>query len=241
MNMEEKDIIKIWKKGYNKSNNDKPITMETIEILVKSRARKVTGKIRWDLYFSLVLYILGSGITAYAAVLYQSHTYLKWILPGGFFLLILLIIQNIVLIRKHQTLKAMDISLRDRVSGIIRYFSEGYRLWQLVYPLGMMIMVLSVSLLVEYTDGSFRINHPFEFVAVMVIMYIFIYFPMRYTRNVYLQDLENCLKNLDEQEYSSIQKTFRRYRIFILIFAIGLALLVLGSLVAWYYYSGKMG
>jgi Ca2+/Na+ antiporter len=239
--MEEKDIIKIWKKGFDKSDNEKPITMETIESLVKFRSKKVTWGIRWNLYFSLGMYVIGLVLTAYASVLYQVHASLKWILPGGFFLLILLIIQVIFLIKKYNTLSLMDINLRDRVSGIIRYFGKGYHLWQLVYPLGMMFLVLSVTLLIEYQDGFFRINHPFEFVLVMIAMYVLIYFPMRYTRNVHLKDLENCLKNLDEQEYSSISSTMRRYRILLVIFVIGLVLLVLGSIVGWLYYSGKMG
>jgi len=237
--MEEKDIIKIWKKGFNKSNNKKPITMETIENLVKLRSGKVTGKIRWDLYFSLCCFILGLIITIYASILYQSHTYLKWILPGMVFILITLIVLDIILIKNHKGLQSLDVNLKDKVSGIIRYFRKGYGLWHLVYPIGMIILVFSVPLLIDYQDGIFRINHPFEFVAIMVIMYVFMYFPMRYTRNVYLQDLENCLKNLDEQEYLSIEKTIRQHRIFLIIFGIGLLLLVLGSFVAWYIYSGK--
>ena len=213
--------------------------METIENLVISRSGKVTRKIRWDLYFSLGIYILGLFLTAYAAVLYQSHMYLKWVLPGGFFILIMLLIQNIVLIRNHKALKSLDINLRESVSGIIRYFRGSYRLWQLFYPMGIIILVFTVTLLVDYQDGLYRINHPLEFVIVMVVMYVFMYFPMRYTSNVYLKDLENCLQNLDEQEYLSIGSTIRRYRTFLIIFAVGLALLVLGSLVLWYISAGK--
>lgn len=105
--------------------------------------------------------------------------------------------------------------------------------------MGMIILVLSFTFLVDYQDGVYRINHPFEFIIVLVLMYVLMYFPMRYTRNIYLQDLENCLKNLDEQEYSSISGTIRRFRIFMIIFAVGLALLVLGSLVAWFFMQGK--
>jgi len=236
--MEEKDIIKIWKKGYNKLNNEKPITMETIETLVKSRSGKVAGKIRWDLYFSFACYVLGLFITTYAFVLYQSHSYLKWILPGMIMVLILLLIQNIILLKNHHKLKTFDISLRDKVTAIVRYFRGEFRLWQLVYPIGLIILIFSVTLLIDYEDGAYRINQPFEFITVLVLMYVVMYFPMRYTRSVYLHDLENCLKNLDEQEYTSIEKTLRRHRIFIFIVVIGLVLLVLGSLVMWYFYSG---
>jgi hypothetical protein len=237
--MEERDIIKIWKKESDKSKNEKPITMETIENLVKLRSVKAAKKIRWDLYISLVFYFAGIILTTYAAVLYQSNIWLKWILPVMVLVLILLLIQNIVLIKKYNSLKSLDISLREKVSGIISYFKGGYKLWQFFYPIGMIILVFSVPLLIDYQDGIYRINHPFEFIVVMIVMLTFMYLPAFYTRNVYLQDLENCLKNLDEQEYTTIDKTLKRHRIFLLLFGIGLFLLVLGSLVAWYYFAAK--
>ena len=237
--MEEKDIIKIWKKGFDKSYNDKPITMETIENIVKLRSGKVARNIKWNLYFSLAFYIGGIFLTAYTSVLYKSHLYLKWVLPACFFILIMLLIQNIFLLKNYKELKSLDISLRERVSGIIRYFRGTYSLWQLFYPLGVIILTVCVTLLVDYQNGIFRINHPFEFLAVLVIMYAFIYFPLQYTRNVYLEDLENCLKNMDEQEYSSIEKTVRKHRIFMILFVIGLGLLVLGGFVAWFLFANQ--
>jgi hypothetical protein len=237
--MEEKDIIKIWNKGTDKLNDDKPITMETIENLVKLRSKKVTKKIRWDLYFSLVIYIAGITLTAYAAALYRSHIYLKWALPVMLLILIVLLIQNIIIIKNYGSLKSLDINLREKVSGIIRYFNGGYKLWQLLYPIGMLILVFIVPLLIDYQDGIYRINHPFEFIAVMAVMLILMYGPVFYSRSAYLQDLENCLRNLDEQEYSSNEKIMRRFRIFLIIFAIGIALLVIGTMVLWYYSSGK--
>jgi hypothetical protein len=237
--MEEKDIIKIWKKESDKSNNEKSITMETIENLVKLRSRKVTRKIRWDLYFSLAIYIAGLVLTTYTSVLYRSHIYLKWVLPVMVLILILLLIQNFILIKNYNSLKSLDISLREKLSGIIRYFNGGYKLWQFLYPIGMLILVFSVPLLIDYQDGIYRINHPFEFIAVMAVMLILMYGPVLYTRSAYLQDLENCLRNLDEQEYSSNEKMMRRFRIFLIIFAIGIALLVIGTMVLWYYSSGK--
>lgn len=236
--MEEKDIIKIWKKGSDKLNKEKPITMETIETLVKSRSGKVAGRIRWDLYFSLTCYVAGLILTSYASALYKSHAYLGWILPAMVLVLILLLIQNIQLLINYPKLKTLDISLRDKVSGIIRYFRGGFSMWQLFYPIGMMILVFNVTLLIDYQDGIYRINHPIEFIVVQILMYIFIYFPLKYARRFYLLDLEICLKNLDEQAYTSIEKITRRHRRIILFFVIGLVLLVLGSLVMWYIYSG---
>lgn len=237
--MEEKDIIKIWKKGFDKSYNDKPITMETIENIVKLRSGKAARNIKWNLYFSLAFYIGGIFLTAVTSILYKSHLYLKWVLPVCFLILIVLLIQNIFLLKNYKELKSLDINLRERVSGIIRYYRGAYSLWQLLYPLGVIILTFCVTLLVDYQNGIFRINHPFEFVAVMVIMYAFIYFPLQYTRNVYLEDLENCLKNMDEQEYSSIEKTVRKLRIFMMLFTIGLGLLVLGGFVAWFLFTKK--
>jgi len=235
--MEEKDIIRIWKKGSDKLNNEKPITMETIEALVKSRSGKVTGRIRWDLYFSLACYLAGLFLTSYTSALYSSHVYLKWILPAMALVLILLLIQNIQLLIYYHKLRILDVSLRDKVTRIIRYFRGGFSIWQLVWPVGMIFLVFSVTLLIDYQEGFYRINHPFEFVAVLIVMYMLMYFPMRYTRSVNLYDLENCLKNLDEQEYTSIEKITRRHRRFMIFFAIGLALLLLGSLVMWYVYA----
>jgi flagellar biosynthesis protein FlhB len=237
--MEEKDIIKIWKKESDKSNNEKPITMETIENIVKLKSGKASKKIRWDLYISLVLYIAGIILTTYAAVLYRAHNYLKWVLPVMILVLIVFLIQNIILIKKYNSLKSLDISLREKVSGIIRYYKGGHKLWQLLYPVGMLILVFNVSLLIDYDNGNFRINHPLEFILVMVVAFIFMYFPMQYTHNVFLQDLENCLRNLDEHDYLSNEKSIKRYRIFLMLFIIGLVLLVLGSLVAWYFFARK--
>jgi hypothetical protein len=153
--------------------------------------------------------------------------------------LIVLLIQNIILIKKYNSLKSLDISLREKVSGIIRYYKGGHKLWQLLYPVGMLILVFNVSLLIDYDNGNFRINHPLEFILVMVVAFIFMYFPMQYTHNVFLQDLENCLRNLDEHDYLSNEKSIKRYRIFLMLFIIGLVLLVLGSLVAWYFFARK--
>lgn len=237
--MEEKDLIKIWKKGFDKSNNDKPITMETIENLVKLRSGKVTGKIRYDLYFSLGCYFLGLILTIYASLLYRSFNYLQWILPVIGFIILLLMVHNIILIREHNKLKMMDVGLRNMVAGIIRFFKGGYKFWQLLYPFGMIFLIFIITILIDYKEGGFRLNHPVEFIIVILLMYILMFIPMRYTRNVQLEELESCLENLDEQEYSANEKIIRRHRIFLILFAIGIALLVLGTLVLWFVTSGK--
>jgi len=240
MNMKEQDIIKIWKQGSDKSGINQPITMETIENIAAMRSGKASKKIRWDLYFGLGANLTGLVLTICASVLYMSHIYLRLILPALCLILVLLTIHNVKLIREHKKLSVLNISLREMVSGIIRYFNGSYRLWQLLYPFGMMILVFSFTILMDYEDGTYRINHPGEFVAILVIMYAFMYIPLRYTGNVFVKDLENCLKNMDELEYTSISKVIRRHRIFLILFATGLALLVLGGIALWLSYSGKI-
>jgi hypothetical protein len=213
--------------------------METIENLVKLRSGKVTGKIRYDLYVSLVCYILGLALTIYASVLYRSFNWLGWIIPVIGVIILALLVHNILLIREQNKLNSMNVSLHDMVSGIIQYFKGGYRLWRLAYPFGVIFLVFIISALLEYKNGGYKINHPGEFILVTVLMYVLIFIPMRYARNVNVQDLESCLKNLDEKEYSSNENIIRRHRIFLIIFAVGLALIVIGTLVLWYISAGK--
>ena len=228
--MELNDIKNIWKKGTVSPNNDKPLTMEAMEALINKRSKAVNLKIRFDIYFSLLLYIVSFGLTIYNTVRYIQSPNLVWILPLLALVLVLLTIQSVQLIPGLRTFALQTTSLRESVTKTISYFKNRYALWQLLFPVGVGILSYNLNIIVDYDPAGFKIYHPEVFIVVYIAMYAIIYGLFRYTRRIYITDLENCLKNLDSQEYSAIVKNIRRSRIFTAAFIIGLLILFLGGL-----------
>ena len=165
---------------------------------------------------------------------------LVWILPILTLIIVLLTIQSITLIPGINKIKINQSSLRDSIAETIYYFRKKYALWQILFPVSVIILSYNLGFAVDYDPAGYRIYHPGMFIIVTVIMYLFIYGMFRFTRGIFLADLENCLKNLDSIDYAAIEKNLRRSRLVIIAVGIGLLILSLGGLFMFLQSSGRI-
>jgi hypothetical protein len=238
--MEFNDIKNIWKKGSVSPDNDKPLTMETMEAFIRKRSRAARFKIKFDIWFSLLIYAVTFVLCVYNFTRYLQSPNLVWILPVMTVIMTLLIIQNIQLIPGIKKIKTTQSSLRDSIAETIHYFKRKYALWQLIFPAGVILLTYNLGFVVDYDPTGYKIYHPGVFIIATVIMYMFIYAMFRFTRTMFVTDLENCLKNLDSVDYEAIEKNIRKHKRVILAVAIGLLILSLGGLLMFLKSAGRI-
>jgi hypothetical protein len=155
-------------------------------------------------------------------------------------ILILLTLQSISLIPGIYKIKIHQSSLRDSIRETIYYFKRKYALWQIIFPTAVLILIYNVGLIVDYDPAGYRVYNYDVFVITMAGVYLFTYIIFRFTRTMFVADLENCLKNLDSIDYTAIQKNIRRSRLVILAVAIGLLILALGGLFMFLQSAGRI-
>ena len=229
--MELNDIKNIWKKGVASPNKDKPLTMEAMEAIITKRSKAANLKIKFDIYFSLLLYTVTFCLCIYNFFRYLQSPNLVWILPVLTLIIVLLIIQSITLIPGINKIKNNQSNLRDSIAETIYYFRKNYALWQILFPVSVIILSYNLGFAVDYDPAGYKIYHPGMFIIVTVIMYLFIYGMFRFTRGIYLADLENCLKNLYSIDYTAIEKNLRKSRLVYIAVGIGLLILALGGII----------
>jgi hypothetical protein len=238
--MEFNKIKNIWKKGSVSPDNDKQFTIEAMEAFITKRSKAANLKIQFNIYFSLLLYVVTFCLCIYNFFRYLQSPNLVWILPLLAVVLALFIIQNLQLIPGINKIKIQQASLRDSIAETIYYFRKKYALWQIIFPAGVIILTYNLGFVVDYDPAGFKIYHPGVFIIVSVIMYLFIYGIYRFTSTVFLTDLENCLKNLDDIEYNVIRKNLRSSKMITAAVAIGLLVLFLGGLFMFLRSSGQI-
>ena len=238
--MEPDELKKIWKKGSVSPGNDKPLTMKDMEAIISKRSRAANYKIKFDLYFGLLLYLVSLGLCIYNFFGYLKSPNLVWILPLMILVLILLVVQSLRMIPGINKIKTNGSSLKDSITETIYYFKKRYALWQLLFPVGVILLTYNLGFVVDYDPAGYKINHPGVFIIVTACMYLFIYILFRFTRSMFVLDLENCLKNLDSVDYKAIEKNVRRSKQVYLAVAIGLIILFLGGLFMFLKSSGRI-
>jgi len=238
--MEPDELKNIWKKGSASPGNDKPLTMEVMEAIITKRSKAAHRKIRFDIYFGLLLYAVTFCLCIYNFTRYLQAPNLVWILPLMGVVLILLAVQSISLIPGINKIRIHQSSLRDSVAETIFYFRKKYALWQLIFPVGVVLLSYNINIITDYDPAGYKIYRPEVFILVSSAMYLFIYALFRFTRTIYVADLENCLKNLDSVDYKAIEKNVRRSRLVIIAVAIGLAILFLGGFFMLLRSSGRI-
>ena len=238
--MEFKDIKNIWEKGSASPKNDKPLTLEAMEAIITKRSKAANLKIQFDIWFSLLLYAVTLVLCIYNFTRYLQSPNLVWILPIMTVVIALLTIQSIQLIPGINKIRTTRSSLRDSIAETINYFKRKYALWQLLFPAGVIILTYNLGFIVDYDPTGYKIYHPGVFIIATICMYLFIYVMFRFTRTIFVTDLENCLKNLDSIDYKAIEKNIRRSKLVFLAIAIGLLILSLGGLFMFLKSSGKI-
>jgi len=96
-------------------------------------------------------------------------------------------------------LDRMDESLTQAVKGRLEFLRGKYEMWLWVCAATVLMLSWAINTLVDNADGVYRINKPWLFVGMMLVMFFGGYAVLKGAHSLVLQELRAVLEDLEAQ------------------------------------------
>lgn len=131
----------------------------------------------------------------------------------------------------------VDQPLLETVELRLSFIERAYEPWLIVASATPWLLTLGINTLIDNQDGNYRVNHPWEFVAITATMFGITYASLRFSTTDAVRDHRAILHDLRGQTLEATQalepahrKSLRGLAILVVL----LLLAVITSLAVWY-------
>lgn len=231
--MFDEELKAIWARAAP----EKLLSRAEIERLLRPTARR-TG---WSIEFLAWTHVAMLAITVLLSLAnlpgYRNNT--TMLAVEGLLGLIAAIFcaTSLRLVAGLRRIARVDQSLIETVEQRLSFVERAYEPWLIMASATPWLLTLGITTLIDNQDGSYRVNHPWEFVAITATMFGITYASLRSATVHVVRDHRAILRDLRDQTLEAtdaLELAHARSRLW---YGIGVALLslaVIAGLALWY-------
>jgi len=215
------NIKDTWQKADQQMSKDQSLTPEVIQNSISKESISITSKLLSIITIGIVFLFGDSLGFIYNAYCYRNNT-----------LMFIIIISSILIsfgsirflffqIKKLKAVESGDMNLKDTLTSKINFYNKSFN-WVLhINSLSVAFIPFVVNLSQESIDGQFDYKYPYILFCFYILTYCIMLFFSKISNSIYLKQLKNALKNLEQRTLDGIETELRKNRI------IGITILVL--------------
>jgi hypothetical protein len=216
--MKENELLKLWQRGNDLLENGH-LHREQIEKFLKPRVTRLTLHISILFFMYVLAQVASLFLLSYNLYGYRGNAAMQAVSS----VLILACVSFLFLDgRWFRSFKRIGRQSSD-IFSLLRdktvFFTREFEWWNLVSAATLWILSFALNTVVDNANGVYRINKPFFFAAVSIVMMAFIYVVNKVSTGMTLKETKYCLKELegalqgDEESLAQIRKRHKRFTI----------------------------
>lgn len=124
-------------------------------------------------------------------------------------------------IKKLRRIELGDMNLKDTLIYKINFFNKSFNWILHINALSVAFIPFVVNLTQESNDGKFDYKYPYILFCFYILSYCIMLFFSKISNNIYLKQLINALKNLEQTTLDGIKKELKKNKI------LGISILIL--------------
>ena len=224
--MNDIDVREIWARN----KEEKKMTKAELQSILQPRVHKTArgwSIVVWTYLAFVAATLVCEGMYVYT---FRSNPLMLGVGIGLVLSTLGFLAYGVHLLSEMTAIERADEDLVRKLRRRIRFYGARCEIWLWMAALSSVFLSFSVSTVVDAVDGTYRINRPGVFVAIVLGQLLFLYgafkvgqYPFVHESKAILQDLEHQVTTGTER-VRDLERQWRRWRV-LLVVVFGLLLL----------------
>ena len=188
------------------------------------------------MYFNLIFYFLfqlaGFSLVSTNLFGYRENPIIFPVLIVMLIATLFFLLYGIYLYIRFREINKFSDSILNMINKQLHFFKTLYEVWLWFMAISNLVIIFNLGLLVDYTDGTYRIYNKEVFIIVNIAVLIFIYLSQKASSIFFTGKLKANLKDLKAgalEESIRLEKRIKKLKwIWIVVFILLLAIFVAG-------------
>jgi hypothetical protein len=230
--MDRKDLHTLWQKAQKKIIENQKLTKMEIEAYIKPRIRKTSLSIKFNLLFYSALALVVIGLLLINCMNYFSNSIILIINVSIIYLSGYILYFGWNGFKEFRDTETGSGKYTTELKKKLNFFNRIYERWLLFIPILTLSLIYSINTMIDNQDGIYKINKPFLYISINLIIFIGIYLMNKVHSNLILADFKKYILDLENEVLEkTLEIDIRRKRyiwVFISITIILIIFFILG-------------
>jgi len=226
-----------WNKSKQKIAADKSLNPDFIKKAISNKSISITAALLKSIIAGIVFLSLDIIVFIYNIYFYAENMPVLISIIAILIISFLLVINMIVQYKKLKQIDSQILNLRDILFEKIGYFNKSFSRVIQSMALATAFLPFSVNLTMENSNGEFNISKIYLLLGFYILIYIVSLTLYRLTHSIYLKQLKNALKNLEENIFNEIEAEIRKSRKFSRIIGLCLLVITIVGIIFYYFFT----
>lgn len=232
--MKKDELFDIWNSGNDSLFHEQKIDKAMIEKSLSGKTKKTTRYFNFNIIFYASIQLVNIALLSINLMGYKNNMAIFWTLIILLALSVGFLVFGIDLYYKFRETNKFSDSLINLINKQLHLINVSYEVWMLIVAFSSLILIFNASIIVDYNNGYYPINHVNVFVITLIAVFLFIYFTQKVASSFLTKSLKanlNDLRNGILDETNRIERKRKKFKwigyilVIILIFILILGIL----------------